>query len=622
TGASASRIKQRLTSKKKSVMIDNDISERNILQLKAAFFQRKIPGLVVSFSKIERTYPKGKLASRLLGMVGKIEPDGVSGADQSLYTLEGKCGLESSYNDQLTGSFGWVETISDAKNKHIPILQLQEKLAQNGDNLILTMNMDIQEILEEKLRHGLQEYQAANAMGLIMDPYSGNIVAMAGISAKDDTRSAAYLRSQSNMVASFMFEPGSVMKPITALLALENKLFQPDEIISTKDYKIEYGDKFRYIRDDHDYGNLNLKDIIAHSSNVGISKAVEQIGNKALYERMLALGFGQSTSSNLSNEAPGIFRKLSDWQGYSLHSISFGHEVSVTVLQLAVAYSAFANGGKVMRPNIVRQIEDSKGNIIHTAKPQVLRTISDQKSLDTLKDYLKSVFDYGTARHSKLSYLEMAGKTGTAEKQIMGTSGYSDEKYTSVFTGFFPVDKPKYVAVVVYDEADFKSYSYYASNSAAPTFSAIAQQIVKLPDSNILTDITIQNTTYTEAPDLIGKTYAEVQEILQQQNLKAKIMDQEKGDLVLNQFPKPHVSYDIQEKMIIIFGTKQAETNSTLNLDYQMPDIVGYTLRQALNKTNQRGIKLIVQGNGVIRSQSIPAGTQIKYGEQCEVVAR
>jgi len=579
--------------------------------------------LVVNFSKIERTYPKGKLASRLLGMVGNTEADNYSDTVQSLYTLEGKCGLECSFDKDLSGSFGWIETISDAKNKHIPLLTLKEKAAKDGNNLILTMNMDIQEILEEKLRAGMKEYKAANAMGLIMDPYSGDIVALAGISAQDEERSAAYLRSQSNMVASFMFEPGSVMKPITALLALENQVFDPDELIDTNVYRLEYGEgKTRDITDDHEYGALKLQDIIAHSSNVGISKAVEKIGSKALYERMLALGFGQSTSSNLSNEAPGIFRKLKDWQGYSLHSISFGHEVSVTVLQLAVAYSAFANGGRVMRPNIVQQIEDSNGKVLHTAQPQVLRTISDKNSLDKLKSYLKSVFDYGTARHSKLSFIEMAGKTGTAEKQILGTQGYSDEKYTSVFAGFFPVDQPKYVAVVVYDEADFKSYSYYASKSAAPTFSKIAKQIVKLPDSKILAEITEHNTTYVEAPEFIGKTEAEVNQILQDKNIKAKIIGQKKGNKVINQFPKPSVAYDVQENIIIVFGDKKQETKPTLVLDYQMPDLVGNTLRQALSKTNHRGIRLIVKGNGVIRSQSIPVGTQIKYGEKCEVVAR
>lgn len=623
TDHSTESVKRLLYADYPAIFIDDDLSESDLRHLKDEFSSRDIPGVCSNFSKIERTYPKGKLAARLLGMVGPPHNNSASSSGESIYTVEGKCGLEKSYNDDLSGIFGWKQTIFDAQNKRIPIVRLKDQPAVNGNNLILTIDMDIQEILEENLRNGLNEYKAKNAIGIIMEPFSGNIVALSGISSQDTKRSAAQLRSQSNMVASFMFEPGSVMKPITALLAVEENLYKPDEKISTENYNIKYENntKTRTIKDDHKYKELNLEEIIAHSSNVGISKTVEKIGNKKLYERMLAMGFGQSTSSNLSNEASGIFRKLKDWQGYSLHSISFGQEVSVTALQLAVAYSALANGGNVMRPNILKQIEDANGEITYRSSPQKLRTISDKKSLDTVKHFLKSVFDYGTARYFKLSSIEMAGKTGTAEKQIFGEHGYSKDKYTSVFAGFFPVDTPKYVIIIVYDEADFASYSYYSAMSAGPTFSQVARQIIKLPDSNILANFNQENRTYIKAPDCLGKSYQNVSSILYEAGIEANFINHEKANIVLDQFPKPGISYDNTEKLSLVFGTPKVIEDNDFNLDYQMPDLIGKTLRQALTQTNKRGIKLLVDGNGLIKTQSIPAGTQIKYGEQCRIKA-
>ena len=615
-------IKRRLNSKSSSIYIDNKIPERDLMKLKSEFKRLHIPGLTSTFSQIDRTYPKGNLAARLLGMTGLPKKD-INGISQkSLSILEGKCGLEKSFNEELTGSYGWKQSIYDAKNKRIPIVNLKEKPAVDGNSIILTMDMEIQEILEENLRSGLKKYKAKNAIGIIMNPETAEIIAISGISAEDKNYALKSLRGFSNMAVSFMFEPGSVMKPITALLALEENVFAPDELITTKDYIIKYSNKTRKIKDDHKFKALTLKDVIAHSSNVGISKAVEKIGSKKLYERMIAMGFGQESSNNISNEASGILRKLKDWQGYSLHSISFGQEISVTALQLTNAYCTMANGGNVMRPYILKEIRNPQGKVVMESQPQRLRTISDKKSLDTLKVFLKSVVDYGTARNSKLSFVDIAGKTGTAEKKVLGESGYSKEKYISVFTGFFPVKNPKYVMTIVYDEADFKSYSYYGSNSAAPTFSNIAKQIIRLPESDILIDIVEDETDFISAPNLLGKNKSEVEKLLTKKKILRKYHGDLNGDIVINQFPKPGILYDKNENLMIVLGENKSEEKSNQALDYQMPNIIGKTLRMAMVETNKRGIKLIVSGNGIIASQSIAAGTQIKFGEKCRISAK
>ncbi len=499
-----------------SVYLTNNISENQLHLIKQEFAKQKIKGLVVSFSNIKRSYPHDKLGANFLGIICDRN-QGNSG--NAIYTAFGGNGIEATYNEHLSGEIGWKEMIYDANNRMIPLLFLKEKTARPGKSIYLTIDKNIQEILEENLKIGLKEYKAKNAIGIVMEPNTGEILAMVGLTEDHEKRSAKELRSVTNIAASFMFEPGSTLKPITALLALEKDIYKPTDKIDCTDYHLEYESEERVIKDDHKYKTLSFKDIIAYSSNVGISRIVEKIGSKVLYERMIAMGFGHKTGSNISGEASGIFRKLKDWQGFSLHSISFGQEISVTALQLANAYCSLANGGKIMQPHLVKEIKDTNGKTITSFKPKVMRTISDERSLDTLKVFLKSVVDYGTATQTKLEHITIAGKTGTSEKAISGKIGYEKEKYTSIFAGFFPVNRPQYVMVIIYDEPDYKSYSYYASLSAVPTFKNVVKKIVNLPETDIIANVKEDNKKFIFAPNVTGLQLEKAIKILQKEGI-------------------------------------------------------------------------------------------------------
>jgi len=611
---SSSLAKKITASSSSSVLLSNDISESQLVKIKKTVKENKYPGLVHNFSYIKRSYPKDKLAASLLGMVKSNKDSGEYDPGSSFYQLKGLTGLEATFNEELSGKFGWQETITDANNKRIPFLFLKEKKAQNGYSIKLTIDNNIQEILEENLKKDLKKYSAKHAIGVIMDPATGEIIAMSGIAASDESRSASYLRSLKNLAAGFMFEPGSTLKPITALLALENKIFDPDDVIECKNYEVEG----RLIRDAHQHSHLNFRDIIAYSSNVGISKIVEKVGPQMLYDRMIAMGFGQKTGSNLSGEASGIFRKLRDWQGYSLHSISFGQEVAVTALQLAKAYSCFANGGKVMQPYFVKEIRDEQNNLIKEFKPKKIRTISNQKSLDTLKVFLRNVIDYGTATSTKIDYLEIAGKTGTAEKMIEGEQGYSKDKYTPVFAGFFPVKEPRYVMIIVFDEPEYKYH--FSSSSAVPTFRNIVVSMLNRPDNKMITEIKEKYINYIEMPDLIGKTLEETELILQKEKISFNLISDSKDGCVINQFPQPGISFDASEKVLVILDKVETLENEEV-IDHVMPDFGGLTVRQALYSAVRRNIKLTVKGTGVVVSQSIPPGSKTDFGEECIITA-
>ncbi|MDY6915939.1 MAG: penicillin-binding transpeptidase domain-containing protein, partial [Candidatus Cloacimonadota bacterium] len=609
--------KKLLLSSSNSVYITDDLSESEISAIESDFADANISGMVKTFSKIERNYPKGRLAARLLGMVKQEKTDNRDLNNNSIYTQKGVCGIEATYNKELAGQYGWKEVIRDAKNNRFPAMFLREEPPQNGYSIYLTIDNRFQEILEENLQNGLKEYEAKHAIGIIMEPNTGKIKAMAGFADTDTLKSARELRSLPNLPASFMFEPGSSLKPITVLLALEKNLYKPNEKINCQKYEMEN----RVIKDDHEYDKLNLRDIIAYSSNVGISKTVEKIGAKALYDRLIAMNFGHKTGSNLFGEMSGIFRKLSDWQGFSLHSISFGQEISTTALQLANAYCAIANGGKVMQPYILEKITDSKNNIIKESKPRILRKISTPTALDSLRSYLQSVVDYGTATATKLPHITIGGKTGTAEKIITGQAGYSEDKFTSVFAGFFPVKKPSYVMVIVYDEADYDSYAYYASMSAVPTFKEVLLDIDRLNDVNITANAKFNETNFVKMPNLMGKTKNEAVELLNKNGISYLIRELAENGLVVNQFPKPGVSFGKDKKVIVILDTEEKKPKQEFSYDTKMPDLRGLSLKKALSMANKAKVKLIIKGSGKVQKQSIAPGTETKFGEKCLITA-
>lgn len=611
-------LKAKLTKADGSVFLSEKISETELFQITSRMENLKIPGLIKNFSKIKRTYPQGKLGSNFLGI---IDDNREENDQEEIYSMKGISGLEYTYDEKLRGKYGWQETIHDANNKRIPFLFLKERPPKNGNSLVLTIDNDLQEILEESLYEGLKKYQAKNAIGIIMNPHSGAVLAMSGLNKDDQEKTALELRAKANLPVSFMFESGSTLKPITALLALEHNIYKPSDMIDCRDYHLEYGDVERVIKDDHKFTKLNFKDIIAHSSNVGISKIVEKIGSKSLYERMIALGFGHKIGADIAGEASGIFRKLKDWQGFSLHSISFGQEISVTALQLANAYCSFTNGGKIMQPYLVQKVIDENGRTVENHQPKVLRTISDKTSLDTLKVFLRSVVDYGTATGTKFDFLEIAGKTGTAEKSFGGNIGYSEEKYTSVFAGFFPVQEPKYVIVIVYDEADYKSYSYYASMSAVPTFKKVVNRIINLPKSDIIVEIKEEQKDYVFAPSVFGMSRLEAETTLNSSGISFEIVEKNPHGKVVNQFPKPNAAFDKTERVIVILDTAEQKQDVEA-FDYDMPNLKGLTLKKALALANRKNIRLISMGNGIIYEQSIPAGSKTKFGEKCVVKAR
>jgi len=617
TALSKEEVLKKLTYGKKltSIQISNKISEVELDRLIKDFQAKDMPGLIYSFASMKRIYSKDILAARVLGSVCEVS-NGYDPAtnSKSLYKLSGVCGIESTYDKYLSGNYGWKEVVLDANHQPVPYPNLHSKKPENGMNLWLTIDSQIQEIVENALYEGIEQYGAKNGGAIVMDPNTGKILAMAGVSGEDKTEDPNLVRVKSNIAVSFMFEPGSTMKPLTILPAIEHKLIKPTEKIQCGRYQVGR----RVISDTHQYGELTPREIITKSSNVGIAKIAERIGSTRLYEKFIALGFGQKTALNMTGESSGMFAKLQNWDGYTLHSVAFGQAISTTALQLATAYSAIANGGKLMKPIIVESIRDDEGRIVEQYEPSVLRTVSTPAVTDTIKSYLQGVVDSGTARHIKMDYIQVGGKTGTAQKNIAGTRGYSEGKYSSVFVGMFPIEKPQMVVVVFYDEP--APGFHFGSTSSAPTFKKIVENILFMPDCQILPyNERLMQTTLT-MPNLIGMHLFQAESSLNRYGFQYKVEGPDSASVVINQFPKPGVTVDPHYPITLKIGPN-ADKKAPMHETGTMPNLVGLTLREALKQASVQGLAVNIQGSGIVRSQSVLPGSRILKGSKCYLEA-
>ena len=603
-----------------NVLISENIDENQLLKIRAGFTEQRLNVLTSTFSSIRRIYTEGNLAGRLLGATKGVT-DNATRFNRNTFRLEGINGIEKAFNDDLLGDYGWRNALFDGRQRTIPIPNVTTKPVTHGSSVYLTINSDIQEILEDNLRKGLVQYSAKNAIGVIMDPNNGNIIAMSGINENDRRSNDNLVRAMQNMPVQFLFEPGSTMKPFVSLMALDKKVVQENDIFDCRTWRITNNRSTRTIRDTNEHGNLSVRDIIVLSSNVGIAKVAEKLGSERLYRGYLDFGFGTATNIDLGEESSGVFPKISEWSNFSLHSLSFGQEMSVTALQLATAYAALANGGYILKPNIVNRKIDYNGNVYFHSERRVVSTVSNKEAIDLNNSFLFDAVESGTANNVKMQNIKIAGKTGTSEKATRG--GYSSNLRIASFAGFFPYEKPEYVMVIIYDEPEWRYR--FGSMSAVPTFKKIVEEMLILPECNIIHDLKMANSELKTMPRLLGLKIEEARKILTQNDIEYLVYNDKGDSYVVQQFPQPGVQFASKNKISIYCSTNIALANSTHSLSEQtqnMPNFVGMPLRQAINMSKVLKINLAIEGSGHIISQSVRPGQKVEAQDKVLVVAR
>ena len=448
-------LEEKLTSKKAFVWVKRKISDDEF----KAMGNIKHEG--IDFLKeSQRFYPKGELASQLIGFSG-IDNDGLGGIEKRFDSfIKGKSGVR-------------IMTEKDAKGRSIYVF---EKPRSEGKNVVLTIDENIQYIIQSELEKRVEEVKAAGGCAVAVNPQNGDILAVAAMPKFNPNQVNQYSPFDwRNKVISDPYEPGSTFKVITASAALEESVVKPDTILDCSNGFIQVANK--KITDVHKYGRLSFEQVIQKSSNVGTIKVGMMLGPSQLYKYMRLFGVGERTEVELDGESPGILRKPESWSGTSIGAIPIGQEVSVTPLQLALIYSAIANGGILYKPRIVIKVEDSEGNVEKEFKTEIKRRVISEKTSKILSGILKGVVsEEGTGNLAKVKGFQVAGKTGTAQIAKRGGGGYMSDKFNSSFVGFLPADNPLITILVLIDEP---STAHYGGVIAAPAFSRMAERIMR-----------------------------------------------------------------------------------------------------------------------------------------------
>ena len=452
-----------------SKKLKNKRSGYQVLELKVGRkvgekIEKDIPELKTR-KQSRRFYPHANIASQIIGF--------------TKHNDSGLVGIERYYEKFLAGKDGWIvkqKNVAGRKGSfHKTSFPIKEPI--KGSNVQLTIDIEYQSILQEELQRRIEEAGAKGAMGILMNPQNGDILAMASLPDFDlNNPNGSPLENQKNKIITDQFEPGSTYKIVAATAALESKKINLFDEFNCEEGKVKI-DGWT-ISDHEQFGVLTFPQIIANSSNVGVIKIAQKLGKDPLYNTSRSFGFGAYTGIGFPGESQGILRKKSDWNHMSIASVSIGYEVAVTALQIATAYSAIANGGVLLKPQLVKQIINENGSIAYRSKPESIRKIAQANIMMDMKHILEKVVDEGTGIKADIEGWTIAGKTGTAIKYLNGS--YSN-KYISNFAGFFPSENPQVVGVVVLDEPNHGLH--WGGYGAAPLFKRIAERIINLDDS-------------------------------------------------------------------------------------------------------------------------------------------
>ena len=559
----------------------------------------------------KRYYPYGSLASSLLGFCGSD--------NQGLY------GLEQKWDSILTGTPGRIITQTDSKQEFIPDKNEKYIEAENGCNLTLTIDANIQSICEKYLKQAVIDNDCEDGgTVIIMNPQTGDILAMVSYPdynlnepfvASDNLKSQytnwdglteaeqtnAIQSTWKNRTISESYQPGSTFKIVTAAIALEEGIAVTDEVAyNCIGYDMESGIRIGCWKA-ASHGYQTLRQALMNSCNPAFMQIGRKIGGETFYKYYDAFGLLAKTGIDTAGEEKGLFHNLSNLGPVELATMSFGQGITVTPLQLVTAVSAVANDGVLMQPRLVRQIENADTGIVTTIEPEEVRSVVSKETSEKMLDMLTSVVNDGTGTYGQVQGYSIAGKTGTSEPQG------NDDAYVASFIGIAPSENPELVILVTLYNP--KGKSHMGGQIAGPVFAQIASEV--LPYLEIPTDSeAAQVTSVTETtslPDVRNKTVSEAKQILEDAGFICSTSGSS-DQIVTSQVPTQGTPL---EKSAII---KLYTAESTATVSQSVPDLKGMTLAQAKNALKSKNLNISYTGTGKVISQDIPNGTSVEEG--------
>jgi len=546
-----------------------------------------------------RLYPHNELAGQILGCID-IDNNGIAGFELACDSL-------------LKGVPGWRIFQLDVQGRPHLAPNLAFKPPVDGCDIMLTIDLRIQAIVEEELVPALETHKANNASCIVLDPVGGEIIAMASLPAFNPNQAdEKTIPLQKIRPISDVFEPGSVNKIIAASLVLESGLAKPSTIVDCSEGSITICGK--PIRDSHRHQRLTFEEAIVYSSNVGTIKLALPLTSAALYNMVRRFGFLEKTGVELQGEMSGFMPPLKNWSGLTKPNLIIGQGIAVTALQMAMAYAVIANNGVLMQPRLIKGHYTPDGTF-HERQPVKVRQVISSKTARTVSGFLQQVVEKGTGKRAKVDKVLICGKTGTSQK-VNPQGGYFDDRFVASFAGVFPADAPKYVIYVVVD--DPRREEHQGADVAAPIFQRIATRIIDLNPALKLEKKSKNSKKYDKyviLPNLKSKLYSAVQDDLTRAGLVLQTSGT--GEFVIDHLPKAGTKMKSGSIVELVLGPGQRNIRGGV----VVPLLVGLSLRDAVLKASQAGLTVQVRGSGKIVSQNPPSGSRAAWGNVCILTA-
>src|SRR5205809_6488710 len=458
---------EKLNSERRYIVIKREVPEAPAKTLREKLGARNLRGIYFEHDAT-RIYPNGSMLCHVIGFTD-FEHHGVQG-------------VEGSMEEYLHGQDGYRFIEHNRAGQEIVPYRGQERAPRNGYQIHLTVDLALQNIVENEIDAAMQEYSPQKATIILMRPQTGEILAMANRPNFDlNLRSEAKPEEMKNRAIIDMMEPGSTFKIVAAAAALNEHKLQPKSTIFCENGLWEFGGAV--LHDHRAFSYLSVKDILIKSSNIGAAKLALSVGDQKFYEYVRRFGFGERTGIELPGEINGLIRPPKSWSKISITRIPMGHEIGVTPLQMTVAMATIANGGKLIMPRMVKSITTSEGKSISSLSPMVLRQVISAETAKEIGDALRGVVsDSGTAAAAAVPGFTIAGKTGTAQK-VNPQGGYEEGKFVVSFAGYLPAEHPEFVGLVVLDDAHTsKPELNYGGLVAGPIFSRLAEKAARYLD--------------------------------------------------------------------------------------------------------------------------------------------
>lgn len=515
----------------------------------------QLPG-VGFVTEHRRYYPQRELAAQVIGYVGVDN--------------KGMAGLEHLLDDEIRGRSAQVLVYTDARRRPFAQTGLP---STEGSAVVLSLDEAVQHIAERELDRAMAQTQSISGQVIVVEPFSGEILAMAQRPSFNPNRYTAYPSQHwKNRAVVDYFEPGSIFKIVTAAAALQEKVVAPGEMLDCGQGRVEVAGIT--INDHAVFDQLSFAQAVSKSSDVAMVRVAQRLGRDNFERYVRAFGFGVASGIELPGESPGRLRPQSRWSALSLPSLSFGQEIGVTGVQMVMAAAVLANGGYLMKPVLVKRVEDAAGHVVRASQPTPVRRVLEADTVEALTDMLRSVVHEGTGRQAAIPGYEVAGKTGTAQK-IDATGRYSMIDHVASFVGFVPASRPALVVLASLDTP--RGPANQGGDVAAPLFARVAEGALRVlavpPDdpARVLRAVAPAD----------GVVQAAYRPLPAGGRLERPTLDDEGG---------------------------------------AMPDLRGRSAREAAIAAARRGLVVELRGSGRVVEQSPAPGSEIEPGSTCLLV--